>query len=556
MSQHAHMNADASPLQHLAQAHRDGLLSKDVASLAKTLHLPVATVRGVATSYTDLHTDPAAVRICHGTSCLLAGANEVASRWSRQRACRSVHCVGYCDRSPALLLPDDRVVIQCRTDPRGTNFHTDDDINRLVTASPPAPSDVRSAAREPIVTGRLLAGGCAEIKTARAAGAYAALEAALSGPPGRVLEAVEQSGLRGRGGAGFPTGRKWRTCAEASGDRKYLIANGDEGDPGSFIDRELMERDPHTILEGMLLAAYAVGASEGIVFIRSEYPAANRIMRDAVEQAQSAGLLGPSICGKSFGFEARVVTGLGSYVCGEETAMLNAIEGKRGEARPRPPYPAECGLHGKPTIVNNVETLVCVPWIVRHGAAAYRAFGTADAPGTKAVCLNHGFARPGIVEIEFGVSLRRFIADLAGGAAPGHDLDAVLLGGPMGSIVMPDEFDTPICIDGMTRRGIRLGHGGLVALPRGTDYAMLLRNMLAFMAEESCGKCVPCSLGTRRAQELVARVGVTRESRQILDEVFHLMEQASLCGFGRETPGPVRQLIERFGAQIRKGAGQ
>lgn len=557
MSERGEMNASPATLQQLEQARRSGMpVRQTIESVARTLQLPIASVRGAASSYSDLSADPGAIRVCRGTSCMLAGASDLSCHLNARHACRTVYCVGYCDRSPALLMPDDRVAIQCRTDKCGDFSYTPGGGSDRGLASHPPPPDVRCAARAPIVTGRLMQGGCADLSAARGAGVYQSLETALRKPPSHIIDLVDQSGLRGRGGAGFLTGRKWRTAARAPGDRKYIIANGDEGDPGSFIDRELMERDPHSILEGMILAAYAVGASEGIVFIRSEYPRAIHIMRQAIEDARNAGLLGSSIAGFLFAFDVRVVTGLGSYVCGEETAMLNAIEGKRGEARPRPPYPAECGLFGKPTVVNNVETLVNVPWIVRNGAAAFRAMGTAATPGTKAICLNHGFARPGIVEVDFGTSLKHVIDDLAGGPAQGKTLDAVLLGGPMGCIALPTDWDVPVCMDAMTQRGLRLGHAGLVALPNGSDYAMLLRHMLEFMAEESCGKCVPCSLGTQQALALIQNGGLTSKGHQSLVSIFHLMEQASLCGFGRETPGPVRQLLEHFGAQILKEVGR
>lgn len=533
---------------------RSGALARQsVDRLTAIVQLPVAAVRGLVSWYADLHTESEAIRVCRGTSCMLAGAPEVSRAIAQYHKCRHVYCVGYCDRSPALLLPDERVAVrispvECESwlPARGAPPPDSARVPHL------PPTDIRSAARQPIVTGRLLCGDCSELSAARAAGVYASLGPALLASPEQVLSAVEQAGIRGRGGAGFPTGRKWRTCARTSADRKYIIANGDEGDPGSFIDRELMERDPHTILEGMILAAHAVGAREGIVFIRSEYPHAIRIMQRAIEQARQAGLLGPANGDRPFTFDVRVVTGLGSYVCGEETAMLNAIEGRRGEVRPRPPYPAEQGLYGRPTLVDNVETLVNIPWIVRHGPTAYRAMGTAACPGTKALCLNHGFAQPGIVEIEFGVSLRHVIEHLAGGPAAGRGLDAVLLGGPMGSLVLPRDWDVPVCLDAMSKRGVRLGHGGLVALPHGTDYVALLRHMLEFMADESCGKCVPCRIGTQRACEVVERGGLTADAAPMLAQIFELMERASLCGFGRETPGPVRQLIESFGPHISK----
>jgi NADH:ubiquinone oxidoreductase subunit F (NADH-binding) len=538
--------AGQSVLEMLDRARGSGVPgTTSVQEAARSMRLPVAAVRGVISWYADLHADPDAIRVCRGTSCVLAGAQHLAEFLAHRHRCRHVYCVGHCDRSPVVLMPDGQVAIRCRV-------AEGDGAWGLDPVPQPPPPDVRSTAKRPVVTGRLLHGGCHELSTAREAGAYASLTDALRAPPERILATIEQSGLRGRGGAGFATGRKWRTCALATGDRKYVIANGDEGDPGSFIDRELMERDPHSILEGMILAAYAVGAQDGIVFVRSEYPHAVRVMRRAIAEAHAAGLLGPPVGDRRFTFDVRVVTGLGSYVCGEETAMLNAIEGKRGEARPRPPYPTEHGLYGRPTLVDNVETLVNVPWIVRHGAAQYRAMGTASCPGTKALCLNHGFVRPGIVEIEFGAALGHVIEGPAGGAAPGKTLDAVLLGGPMGSVVPAGDWDVPVCLDAMALRGIRLGHGGLVALPRGTDYAVLLRHMLEFMAEESCGKCVPCRIGTQRAVELIHGNEVSPESLQALARVFDLMEQASLCGFGRETPGPVRRIIKRLGPNASK----
>jgi NADH:ubiquinone oxidoreductase subunit F (NADH-binding) len=369
----------------------------------------------------------------------------------------------------------------------------------------------------------------------------------LHGKPADVLAVMERSGERGRGGAGFPTGVKWRLCAETPADERYVIANGDEGDPGSFIDRVLMERDPHGVLEGLALCAYAVGARRGIVFIRSEYPRAIAVMRTAIAEARQAGLLGGA--GGGFNFEASVFPALGSYVCGEETALLNAIEGLRGEVRIRPPYPAQEGLYGRPTVINNVETLVNVPFILAHGADAYAALGTTESRGTKALCLNHGFARPGIVEVGFGESLRAVIEGAGGGGAGGKRIEAVLLGGPMGSVLMPDEWDVPVCHAAMTARGIRLGHGGLIALLEGTDYRAFFEHLLHFMMEESCGKCVPCRLGSRAAWNTLHQTN-GHDPRPRLQRLCEVMEQGSLCAFGQNMPGPLRQLMERFGERI------
>jgi NADH:ubiquinone oxidoreductase subunit F (NADH-binding) len=456
---------------------------------------------------------------------------------------RQAYCLGYCDRAPAVLLPDDRLALRCPA-------HADASLLASLAEAQPARSDIRCDAREAIVTARLLHGDCSTIEAATSAGAYHAVERALREPPEWTLAQIERSGLRGRGGAGFPTGEKWRVSAAQPSDMKYVIANGDEGDPGSFIDRELMERDPHAILAGMRIAAHAVGARQGVVYIRAEYPRARRVMAAAVEQARAAGWLGRATGPSVPPFDVRVESGKGSYVCGEETALLNALEGKRGEVRLRPPYPAVAGLFGRPTVVDNVETLVNVPWIVEHGAEAYRKLGTPLSPGTKALCLNVGFARPGIVEVEFGVPLRRALTELGGGFTAKSE--AVLIGGPMGSIVFAPEWDAPLCIDAMRRRGISLGHGGIVALPRDVAPAALATHLLQFMRDESCGKCVPCRLGSDAALRLVREGSSARrdELRSLLD----LMTSTSLCAFGREAPGPVRQLLERFGDGVFAGS--
>ncbi|HEX5065843.1 MAG TPA: NADH-ubiquinone oxidoreductase-F iron-sulfur binding region domain-containing protein [Myxococcota bacterium] len=492
--------------------------------------------RGVASFYADLHADPAALRVCRGTSCWLAGGDTVWRRRSQEGACRGAYCLGWCDRSPALLRPDGRVA----TGERAREGDAAD--------APDARPDVRSLAREPIVTARIARGSFAALDVARGDGAYAALARALAGPRESVLDAVERSGQRGRGGSAFPTAAKWRDCAATSAPSRVAIANGDEGDPGSFLDRVLMEDDPHALLEGLLLCAFAIGAQEGIVYIRSEYPRAQQRVRDAIAQARAANLAGPRILGSGFSCELSVVSGHGSYVCGEETALLNSIEGRRGEVRLRPPYPSERGLHGMPTVVNNVETLACVPAIVARGGAWYAARGTPACAGTIGLCLNAGFARPGIVEVDFGTPLSAVLAD-AGGAAGGGVLDAVLLGGPMGSVVLPRDFDAPVDYDAMSARGLRLGHGGLVALPRGADVRGLLLHGLAFMRDESCGRCAPCRLGSARAHALIAtQPGAA--PRDALLRLLDVMEQASLCGFGQLVPGPLRELATHFRAGV------
>jgi NADH:ubiquinone oxidoreductase subunit F (NADH-binding) len=487
-----------------------------------------ARERSVRSFYADLHADPAAVRVCRGTSCELSGAAALFESYAARGPCRAVYCLGYCDRSPAALLPDGRVVLAEgaeKAEPRN-----------------PLPT-VRCLAREPLVTARLARGDFADFTAARRDGAYDALERALGRPRQEILEILERSGERGRGGAAFSTAAKWRAAAAGSGARRVVVANGDEGDPGSFADRALLEGDPHAVLEGMALCALAIDAREGFVFVRSEYPRALERMRSAVAQAREAGVLGPSMLGSRQAFEVSVVSGRGSYVCGEETALLNALEDRRGEVRIRPPYPAQHGLRGLPTVVQNVETLANVPIILRMGGQAYARLGTRECSGTKVISLNAGFARPGLLEVEFGTPLGTVIEE-----AGGSGLAAVLLGGPMGSVLGPEAWDAPICYVAMAQRGIQLGHGGMVAVREGADFAALLRHWLRFMSEESCGRCVPCALGSRSA--LVRASGdLDAQARGELLELFDTMEQASLCAFGQLLPGPLRALIARCGGR-------
>lgn len=521
----------------LAQAPPPG--RAEVEAWAQRLGRPVSAVRAVLRSFPDLAHPAPALRVCRGTSCELAGGAALAAALGAHLPMRAAYCLGHCDRSPVAL------------DEAG-GVHTGlvtDAAARLAREAPPPPAPrVRCLAPEPIVTRRVGRGDFAALSAARADGAWETVEAARQGPPGRVLDAVARSRQRGRGGSGFETATKWRACAEAPGDVKVVVANGDEGDPGSFVDRVLLERDPHAVLEGMALAAFAVGAARGIVFVRSEYPEAVVRMERAVAEATAAGLLGAADDGGP-GFEVLVFRGLGGYVCGEETALLNTLEGRRGEVRLRPPYPVEAGLFGWPTLVQNVETLASVPWIVARGGDAFAALGTRASAGTKALCLNAGFPQPGIVEVPFGISLRHVLEEIGGLALGGDAAPALLLGGPMGSLLLAHECDVPICYGAMADRGIRLGHGGVVALPPGTDLRALLLHHLSFMMEESCGKCVPCRVGSRVARDLV-RDGSGPGAEAELAALLEMVESASLCGFGQGMPGPMKRMLALAGAGL------
>jgi len=519
----------------------------DLKKLAREVSLPEATVRGAISYYSDLPSDRGTIKICQGTSCMLAGAGKLRGTLKQKSECKSVYCLGYCDRSPTLLkILKDREEVICGDQAAALIA----DEKTVIKAETPALS-IRCLAPKPTVTTRIGA-DYSNLQKAKAAGVYSALAKALEGSPEDLISAVERSGERGRGGAAFRTGTKWRHCFESPQKTRYVIANGDEGDPGSFIDRLLMENDPHSIIESLILCGYAVSASQGIVFVRSEYPKAMTRMREAITEALAAGILGSSVMGSNFSFEISVFPGMGSYVCGEATAMLEAIEGLRGEVRLKPPHLTESGLYGKPTVVNNVETLINICTIVKQGAEIYAATGTPYSSGSKAMCLNHGFARPGIVEVEFGTSLQKVIEE-AGGGAGGKKIEALLLGGPMGSLLLPQEWDVPICYEAMAKRGIQLGHGGMVALLEGTDYRALLEHWLCFMKEESCGKCAPCRLGAQKAWNLMRG---NNPDRAELERLFEVIEESSLCAFGQYMPAPMRQIIEHFGDRIFTAGGE
>jgi NADH:ubiquinone oxidoreductase subunit F (NADH-binding) len=523
------------PLEHVAERHAAGATRcAATAEAAALAGISAAKLRAAAESHPDLASDAGVPRICRGTSCELSGA---ARLFASAPGARRVYCLGFCDRAPAVL--DARGAAHARCTPESLPHA----LAREVAAEP-APS-VRALGCEPLVTRRLIRGDFSALGEALRDGAYQALRRAASSlAPEEVIAALERSRERGRGGAGYATGAKWRACARANGARKVAIANGDEGDPGSFVDRALMELDPHGVLEGLALCAYAIGARDAIVFVRAEYPRAAEVMQRAVAEAEAAELLGERA---PFALRVRVVRGFGSYVCGEETALISTLEGGRAEVRPRPPFPVERGLFGWPTVVNNVETLANVAWILAHGAERYAALGTRGSPGTKALSLSAGFRAPGILEVQFGISLREAIE--RGGETPctRDHLEGVLLGGPMGCFLRPEQCDVAIDFDELRAAGLELGHGGLVAVPRGADLTALARHLAAFMDEESCGRCTPCRAGTTRVRSILERGSARGE----LAAIFDVMESASLCAFGRATPRPLRGVLAAIAASAR-----
>ena len=380
-------------------------------------------------------------------------------------------------------------------------------------------------------------------------GGYAGLARALSMTPENVIGEIKNSGLRGRGGAGFPTWRKWHFCREAPGEQKYLICNADEGDPGAFMNRSLLEGDPHALLEGMIIAGYALGASQGYIYCRAEYPLALERLDLALRQAVEYGLLGDDIQGSGFSFHIKVKEGAGAFVCGEETALIASVEGERGMPRPRPPFPAISGLWGKPTIINNVETLGCVTMILQNGADWFARYGTEKSKGTKTFALVGNVKRTGLVEVPLGTTLREMIFDIGGGVLDDKPFKGVQTGGPSGGCIPADLLDTPIDYDSLQDAGSMMGSGGMVVMDESTCMVDFARYFLDFAQKESCGECVPCRLGTKQLLTILEDICQGRGRAgdiELLVELGESIKKGSLCGLGQTGPNPVLTTIRYF----------
>ena len=379
---------------------------------------------------------------------------------------------------------------------------------------------------------------------------YKALEKVLlEMTPDEVIEEVEKSGLRGRGGAGFPTGKKWRLTKNVEGKQKYVVCNADEGDPGAFMDRSILEGDPHSVLESMIIAGFAIGANQGYIYVRAEYPIAVERFSVAIKQAREYGLLGKNIFGTDFSFDVEVRLGAGAFVCGEETALLESIEGKRGQPRIKPPYPANSGLWGKPTLINNVETYANITRIILNGADWYSSIGTEGSKGTKVFALGGNVVNVGLVEVPMGTTLREIIYDIGGGIPNGRGFKAAQTGGPSGGCIPKEHLDTPIDYESLKQIGSMMGSGGLIVMDDTKCMVNLAKFYLSFTVDESCGKCTPCRIGTKRMLELLEKITKgdgTLEDVEKLEELANSIPKTAVCGLGQSAPNPVLSTLKYF----------
>jgi bidirectional [NiFe] hydrogenase diaphorase subunit len=383
-----------------------------------------------------------------------------------------------------------------------------------------------------------------------AIGGYEALHNALTEmQPAQVVEEVTKSGLRGRGGAGFPTGLKWGTVAKSPGANKYIICNGDEGDPGAFMDRSVLESDPHLVLEGMAIAAYAVGADQGFLYVRAEYPLAISRLQIAIKQAKALGLLGAGIFETPFNFNVDIRIGAGAFVCGEETALMMSVEGKRGTPRPRPPFPAESGLFGCPTLINNVESFANITAIIKKGGDWYASIGTEKSKGTKVFALTGKINNTGLIEVPMGIPLRQIVEEMGGGAPDGWKIKSVQTGGPSGGCIPAEFLDTPVDFESLAKLGSIMGSGGMVVMDDTTNMVEIAKFYMEFCKDESCGKCIPCRAGTAQMENLLNKI-IARQATQRdlakLEELCDMVKNTSLCGLGQTAPNPVLSTLKYF----------
>lgn len=531
------------PALHAAQRFHGWISEATAAEVGRALGVPLADVHGVIDFYEMLSRQPmgrTVARICGAPACALAGSDAVAEALCRhlkvapgevssdgEFTVEPAPCLGLCDRAPAVLVGDDA---RGRIDPAQVAAICARGGERPISS---VGGDIR------MLTGNCGRGQPTSFADYRSGGGYGGLKKALAMTPQEVIAEVKGAGLVGRGGAAFPTGIKWEGAASAPGETKYIVCNADESEPGTFKDRILMEEDPHRTIEGMIIAAHAVGARRGYIYIRGEYPYAFKVMSEAVKEARDAGVLGANIFGSGLRFDIEMRLGAGAYICGEETALLESIEGKRGFPRIKPPFPTTHGLFGKPTVINNVETFCNVPLIVERGAAEYRKLGTERSPGPKLFCVSGRVQRPGLYEVAFGITLRHLLFDLAGGLMPGRKLQAVLMGGAAGSFATERALDVVLSFETLSAASLPLGSGAVMVFDDGADMRDVLKRLARFFADESCGKCYPCQLGTQRQHEILDRDAAGNPlagDGERLSDIGATMIDASLCGLGQTAP--------------------
>jgi bidirectional [NiFe] hydrogenase diaphorase subunit len=502
------------------------------------------------------------VRVCNAAGCQSSGADQVIEALqsrlsehglSEQVQLKSVGCMGLCSAGPL-------VEIESRGEQRRFLYREvqpadSPELVQSLQGSPVerlrCPTDVPFFSRQmKIVLENSGTIDPEQIDDYVAAEGYQALVKALSGmSPEEVLREVTVSGLRGRGGGGYPSGLKWATVAKAQSSQKYVICNADEGDPGAFMDRAVLESDPHRVLEGMALAAYAVGANQGYIYIRAEYPLAIDRLQTAIRQATRRGFLGQNICETPFTFQVELRLGAGAFVCGEETALMASIEGERGQPVPRPPYPAESGLWGHPTLINNVETLANIAPIVRRGGEWFASIGSENSKGTKVFALAGQIENTGLIEIPMGIPLREIIEDIGGGIPDGRRFKAVQTGGPSGGCLPEQHLDMPVEYDTLRSAGSIMGSGGMIVMDHTSSMVDVARYFMEFCMTESCGKCIPCRAGTFHMYRLLDKIAqgqATRADLELLEEMCEVVKMTSLCGLGQTAPNPVLSTLRYF----------
>ena len=510
------------------------------------------------------------ILVCAGTGCSSSGSKQILPILSEELKNKNLDkeikvvetgCHGLCEMGPLVIVYPEGV-FYCRVEPSDVKEIVESHllkgrvVERLLYREPvtleavPNYEDISFYKKQH----RYALKNCGHINPESleeyiAADGYEGLGLSLQMKPEEVIEEIKKSGLRGRGGGGFPTGLKWEFTRKAQGDKKYVVCNADEGDPGAFMDRSVLEGDPHRIIEGMLICAYAIGASEGYVYCRAEYPLAIKRLENAIVQAKESGLLGQGILGTDFNFELQVKEGAGAFVCGEETALLASIEGRRGMPRPRPPFPAVSGLWGKPTTINNVETFANVPNIMREGGEVFASFGTEKSKGTKVFALTGKINNTGLAEVPMGITMREIIFDIGGGIPDGKKFKAVQIGGPSGGCLPESMLDLSVDYESLIQAGAMMGSGGLVVMDETTCMVDVARYFLNFTQSESCGKCTPCREGTKRMLEILTRIcdGEGKEGDiELLETLARSIKAGSLCALGQTAPNPVLSTLNFF----------